>query len=53
MNEGARVEAGAKDGAILASKEPIERLNSDDAGATGLDRDAIAYTPRHRPVTAI
>jgi class 3 adenylate cyclase len=45
MNEGARIEAGATDGAILASKELIERLDSGDARATGIDPDAIAYTP--------
>ena len=45
MNEGARIEAGATDGAILASKELIERLDPGDAGATGIDPDAIAYTP--------
>ncbi len=45
MNEGARIEAAAKGGAILASKDLIERLDPDDAQATGLDPDAIAYTP--------
>ena len=45
MNEGARIEAAARDGAILASKDLIERLDASDAQATGLDPDAIAYTP--------
>jgi len=45
MNEGARIEAAAKDGVILASKDLIERLDTGDAQATGLDPDAIAYTP--------
>jgi class 3 adenylate cyclase len=45
MNEGARIEAAATEGAILASKDLIERLTTDDAEATGLDPDAIAYTP--------
>ena len=45
MNEGARIEAAAKDGAILASKDLIERLDADDAQATDLDPDAIAYSP--------
>ena len=45
MNEGARIEAAASDGAILASKDLLERLADDDAEATGLDPDAIAYTP--------
>jgi len=45
MNEGARIEAAAKDGSILASKDLIERLDSGDAELTGIDPDAIAYTP--------
>jgi class 3 adenylate cyclase len=45
MNEGARIEAAAKDGAILASKDLIERLTDYDGRATGLDPDTIAYTP--------
>jgi class 3 adenylate cyclase len=44
MNEGARIEAAATGGAILASKDLIERLDADDAKATGIDPDAIAYT---------
>ena len=44
MNEGARIEAAASDGAILASKDLVERLDADDAKATGIDPDAIAYT---------
>ena len=44
MNEGARIEAAATDGTILASKDLIERLDPDDAKATGIDPDAIAYT---------
>lgn len=45
MNEGARIEAAAKGGAILASKDVIERLDSADAQAAELDPDAIAYIP--------
>lgn len=45
MNEAARLEAAAKDGAILASKDLIERLDTADARVTGIDPDAIAYTP--------
>jgi class 3 adenylate cyclase len=45
MNEGARIEAAAKGGAILASKDLIERLDAADAQAIGIDPDAIAYTP--------
>lgn len=43
MNEGARIESAAKDGAVLASKDLIERLDEADAPATGLDPHAIAY----------
>jgi class 3 adenylate cyclase len=45
MNEGARIEAAAKDGSILASKDLIERLDPAAAEATGIDPDAIAYKP--------
>jgi len=45
MNEGACIEAAAKDGAILASKDLIERLDARDAQATGINPDAISYTP--------
>lgn len=44
MNEGARIEAAATNGAILASKDLIERLDATDAQATGIDPHAIAYT---------
>ena len=43
MNEGARIEAAARDGAILA-QDLIERLEAEDARAAGIDPDAIAYT---------
>jgi class 3 adenylate cyclase len=45
MNECARIETAATRGAILASKDVVERLNTADAQATGLDPDAVAYTP--------
>lgn len=45
MNEGARIEAAAVGGAILASKDLIERLDPADAEASGLDPDALSYTP--------
>jgi len=45
MNECARIQSAARNGTILASKELIERLDSDDALATDIDADAIAYTP--------
>ena len=44
MNEGARIEAAATGGAILASKDLVERLDAADAKATDIDPDAIAYT---------
>jgi class 3 adenylate cyclase len=43
MNECARIEAAAKEGAILASKDLIERLDAEDAQTAGLDPGAIAY----------
>ena len=45
MNEGARIEAAATDGAILASKDLLERLDAEDARAAGLDQGAVVYTP--------
>lgn len=44
MNECARIEAGAKDGALLASKDLIERLDPSDAEALAIKLDSIAYT---------
>jgi class 3 adenylate cyclase len=44
MNECARIEGAAREGAILASKDLVERLGTSDAEATGLDPDALAYT---------
>lgn len=45
MNECARIEAAAKGGTILASKDLVERLDPDDAQAALVDPDALAYTP--------
>jgi class 3 adenylate cyclase len=45
MNECARIQSVASKGSILASKELIERLDSDDALALDIDPDSIAYTP--------
>jgi class 3 adenylate cyclase len=45
MNECARIEAVARSGAVLASKDLIERLDLDDATASGVDPDAVSYTP--------
>ena len=44
MNEGARIEAAATGGAILASKDLVERLDATDAATTGIDPHSIAYT---------
>ena len=45
VNEGARIEACATGGRILASKALIERLEHEDAAALDLDPDHITYTP--------
>jgi class 3 adenylate cyclase len=45
MNEAARIEAAAQAGAILASKDLLERLDPDDAAATAIDPDGIDYVP--------
>jgi class 3 adenylate cyclase len=45
MNEAARIEAAATGGAILASKDVIERLDAGDAAAAGIDPGAVSYTP--------
>lgn len=43
VNEAARIQQGAREGAILASKSLVERLNEADAGALGLDPDRASY----------
>jgi class 3 adenylate cyclase len=45
VNEAARIEACATGGRALASKDLIERLDSGDAAALGLDPDRVTYTP--------
>ena len=45
VNECARIEETAKDGAILASKQLIEQLTPEDAGKVGLDLDQLVYRP--------
>jgi class 3 adenylate cyclase len=45
MNEAARIESVAKQGAILASKQLIERLDAEAAGQLGLDSDGLTYRP--------
>jgi len=43
VNEAARIQQAAREGAILASKSLVERLNEVDAGALGLDPDRASY----------
>lgn len=43
MNEAARIEATAKGGSILASKNLLERLTPGDAQALNLDPDRVTY----------
>jgi class 3 adenylate cyclase len=43
VNECARIEQSARDGAILASKGVIERLTSEDAIAVGIDAPHVTY----------
>ncbi|HET6830368.1 MAG TPA: adenylate/guanylate cyclase domain-containing protein, partial [Solirubrobacterales bacterium] len=45
MNEAARIESVASGGAILASKQLIERLGPADAAELGVDPDEVAYRP--------
>jgi hypothetical protein len=45
MNEGARIEACASGGRMLASKSLIERVAPDDAAALGIDPDRVSYVP--------
>jgi len=44
VNEAARIEACARGGRALASKDLIERLDADDAAALGLDPSRVTYT---------
>ena len=43
VNECARIQEAAQDGQVLASKSLVEHLDEEDAGATGVDRDAVLY----------
>lgn len=43
VNECARIEESASDGAILASKSLLEHLNDEDAAALELDPDSVLY----------
>jgi class 3 adenylate cyclase len=44
VNEGARIEACATSGRMLASKPLIERLERNDAAALGIEPESINYT---------
>jgi class 3 adenylate cyclase len=44
VNEAARLEACASGGRALASKALLERLDTDDAAALGLDPNNVSYT---------
>ena len=43
VTECARIEQAAPEGAVLASKALVERLDSGDSDALGLDRDRLRY----------
>ena len=45
VDEGARIEACASGGRMLASKSLVERLAPQEAAALGIDPDNIRYTP--------
>jgi class 3 adenylate cyclase len=44
MNEGARIQQSARDGAVLASKALIERLTAGDGARVGVDPEEVVYT---------
>jgi class 3 adenylate cyclase len=44
VNECARIEQVAHDGALLASKDLLERLDPEDAAAAGVDVGRVTYT---------
>jgi class 3 adenylate cyclase len=43
VNECARIQQSARDGAILASKTIVERLTAEDAASLGIDADEMLY----------
>ena len=45
VNEGARIQQSARDGAVLASKALIERLTAEDGDRIGVDPEDVVYTP--------
>ena len=44
VNEGARIQQSARDGAVLASKPLIERLTVEDGLRVGVDPEDVVYT---------
>jgi class 3 adenylate cyclase len=48
VNETARIQDAARAGAILASKDLVERLRPDDAALLGLDPNRVSYSPLAR-----
>jgi class 3 adenylate cyclase len=44
VNEGARIQQSARDGAVLASKALVERLSAEDGKRIGVDPEEVVYT---------
>lgn len=44
VNEGARIQQSARDGALLASKALVERLSNEDGRRIGVDPEEVVYT---------
>ena len=44
VNEGARIQQAARDGALLASKALVERLSAEDGRRIGVDPEEVVYT---------
>ena len=44
VNEGARIQQSARDGALLASKALVERLTADEGRRIGVDPEEVVYT---------
>lgn len=44
VNEGARIQQSARDGALLASKALVERLTVEDGRRIGIDPEEVVYT---------
>jgi class 3 adenylate cyclase len=45
VNEGARIQQSAREGALLASKALVERLSVEDGRRIGVDPEEVVYTP--------